>query len=83
MAEPMEVSQEKIVEILKATGTSNPSYIGYENLQKEYKVWQDSNPDCSVALNTALQALKRDNKVTFSIRGTASNLRHSDQIMLA
>ena len=78
MAEPIDESKKKIEELIKATGTSNPAVISFEPLQKGYSAWQ-KEVDNSVPLATALQALKRDGLVDFSIRGVAANLRHSDQ----
>lgn len=78
MAEPIDDSKSKIEELIKATGTSNPAVIGFEALQNGYSAWQKQSGN-SVPLATALQALKRDGAVDFSIRGVAANLRHSDQ----
>lgn len=58
MAEPIDNSKAQIVSLIKATGTSNPAYITYEPLEKQYSAWQKENEN-SVPLKTALQAMKR------------------------
>jgi hypothetical protein len=58
MAEPIEESGAQIKQLILATGTSNPSVITFEPLEKQYSAWQASSGN-SVPLKTVLQALKR------------------------
>lgn len=76
MADPVEEAKSEIERLL----TSAPdNFLEFEPLQMAFDEWAKAN-NCEVKLTMVLGALSRAKKVRFSIRGQATDLRHSDQV---
>jgi 6-phosphogluconolactonase/glucosamine-6-phosphate isomerase/deaminase len=79
MADPVEAAKAEIERLL----TSQPDrFMEFEPLQKAFDEWSRTTGN-EVRLTMVLGTLARAKKVTFSIRGQATDLRHSDQVFWA
>jgi hypothetical protein len=78
MADPVEQARAEIERLLSG---APDQMMEFEPLQKAYDAWA-ATANCEVKLTMVLGSMLRAKRVRFSIRGQATDLRHSDQIFL-